>query len=307
MSKETYRVGIIGAGWWAVAVHWPLLRDDDRVEVAAICRRNEELLAKASKTTGVTNTYTDWRNMLEREQFDAVLVCTPTHLHAEPAIAALEKNMHVLVEKPMTFSTNDANAMIAAAKVSKGNLMVGYPRRCDPLWRVVHKLIRDGAIGRIRQINAVAFDNLLLFNDPSKVPEGGRKMIENSGEIRPFLEDILKVGNWRGDPAVAGGSMFVDQHTHHIDLMLWLAGASAREVSCLLAKDGFPVERAITSHAQLDNDVLFSLSYTNGVDADQEKYFGKIDIVITGDAGGYSCCRGTAWSSWYSDRNNLRR
>ena len=101
--------------------------------------------------------------------------------------------------------------------------------------------------------------------------------------------------------------MFADQHTHHTDLMLWLAGASTREVSCLLAKDGFPVERAITSHAQLDNDVLFSLSYTNGVDADQEKYFGKIDIVITGDAGGYSCCRGTAWSSWYSDRNNLRR
>ena len=46
-----------------------------------------------------------------------------------------------------------------------------------------------------------------------------------------------------------------------------------------------PVERAITTHAKLNNGVLFSLSYTNGVDADQEKHFGKIDIVVTGDAG----------------------
>ena len=152
--------------------------------------------------------------------------------------------------------------------------------------------MRNGAIGRIRQINAVAFDNLLLFNDPSKMPEGERKIIENSGEIRPFLEDILKVGNWRDDPTVAGGSMFVDQHTHHIDLMLWLVGASAREVSCLLTRDGFPVERAITTQARLDNGVLFSLSYTNGVDADQEKHFGKTDIIITGDAGVIHCVEG---------------
>ena len=88
-------------------------------EVTAICRRNEE-------------------------QLDAVLVCTPTHLHAEPTIPALEKNIHVLVENPMAFSTNDANAMIAAAKASKGNLMVGYPRRCDSLWRAVYESIRNG-------------------------------------------------------------------------------------------------------------------------------------------------------------------
>ena len=93
MSDKTIRVGIIGAGWWAVGVHWPLLRDDDRVKVTAICRRNEELLAKAAKIMGVSNTCTDWRKMLEHEQLDAVLVCTPTHLHAEPTIAALEKNL----------------------------------------------------------------------------------------------------------------------------------------------------------------------------------------------------------------------
>jgi len=79
--------------------------------------------------------------------------------------------------------------------------------------------------------------------------------------------------------------MYVDNQTHNIDRMLWLAGSPPREVSCLLTRDGLPVERVITTQASLENGVLFSLSYTNGVDADQDKFWGKTVITITGDSG----------------------
>ena len=137
MSDGKIRIGIIGAGWWAVGKHWKRLEKDDRVEVTAICRRNEELLAEASKVTGVNNTYTDWRKMLENEDLNAVLVCTPNNYHAEPTIAALQKDLQVLVEKPRALSITDAEAMTKAAKASAGHLMVGYNRRREAVWREV--------------------------------------------------------------------------------------------------------------------------------------------------------------------------
>ena len=286
MSHEKVRIGIIGVGWFGLSAHWNRLKDDNRVEVAAICRRNEELLAKAAQFTGVHNTYTDWREMLSRESLDAVFVCTPNNFHAEPTIAALEEGLSVLVEKPMATTTNDAKAMIAAARESKGHLMVGYNRRCDPRWRAAHRLVRDDAIGTLRQINAVAFANLLAIYDTTKIPKGWKDAVESSGDVRPFVEDAVGKDNaWRGNPLVSGGGWFVDVHTHHIDLMLWLAGAPARQVSCLLTQDDLPAERAITTQARLENGMLFTFSFTDGVNADETRHFGKTEITVSGDSG----------------------
>ena len=71
-----------------------------------------------------------------------------------------------------------------------------------------------------------------------------------------------------------------------------LAGSPARNVSCFLVKDGLPIERAITTQASLENGVLFSLNYTNGVDADQEKFFGMTEAIVTGDSGVLLCVDG---------------
>ena len=286
MSQEKIRVGIIGVGWFGLGAHWNQLKGDQRVELTAICRRNQNLLVKAAELTGVHHTYTDWREMLDSERLDAVIVCTPNNLHAEPTIAALQEGLSVLVEKPMATTTSDANAMIAAARESKGQLMVGYNRRCDPRWREVHRLIREGAIGTPRQINTVAFANLLAIYDMSKAPEDLKNVVESSGNMRPFVEDAVgKDHTWRGDPSASGGGWFVEFHTHSIDLMLWLAGSPAREVSCLLTEDNLPAERAITTQARLENNMLFSLSFTDGVNADEQRSFGKNEYTLSGDSG----------------------
>ena len=153
-------------------------------------------------------------NMLETEKLDAVIVSTPSSYHAEPTITAIERGLHVLVEKPMALATADARAMIHAADKSSGRLMIGYKYRCSPLWRTAAKAIQEGTIGTIRQIGAIAFGDNRWFSDFSTSSESMREMRENAGPIQPFVEDIFREGNWRGDPTQSGGSMFVDIHTH---------------------------------------------------------------------------------------------
>ncbi len=115
---DTLRVGIIGMGLIAALGHVPQLRATGRVEIVAACRRDPTKLAMASDALGIPQTYTDWREMLGRAPLDAVVLTTPVHLHTEPTIAALERGLHVLVEKPMALASRDAQAMVDASEPS---------------------------------------------------------------------------------------------------------------------------------------------------------------------------------------------
>ena len=153
MNETKLRVGIIGAGMYALRFHSPQLRDTGRVEVVAICRRSQKQLAIAQETLGVTEGYTDWREMIERADLDAVLVSTPHYYHAEPALGALERGLHVLVDKPMALNSQDAWAMVEAAKRSERVLMVTYETRAQGSWQSLKRQLQDGIIGQVRQIN----------------------------------------------------------------------------------------------------------------------------------------------------------
>ena len=106
MLDDKLAIGIIGIGWWGAFAHVPSLRDTGRAEVVAISRRNPERLALAARELGIARTFTDWREMLERESarpdpVDLVTVATPNATHFEIAKAFLEAGFNVLCEKPM--------------------------------------------------------------------------------------------------------------------------------------------------------------------------------------------------------------
>ena len=96
MSDGKLRVGIIGMGVYAAFAHVPQLKAIAQVEVAAISRRNPERLAMAQAAFDVPKAYTDWREMLEQEPLDAVVVSTPHDMHYEPTMVALRQGLHVL-------------------------------------------------------------------------------------------------------------------------------------------------------------------------------------------------------------------
>jgi predicted dehydrogenase len=127
------RVGVIGAGLIAQVMHLHYLRElSDRFEVSVICDVVAENAAASADLYGVPKTCTDWRDVL-REPIDAVLVLTGGS-HAPMAIEAARAGLHVLVEKPMCFSTSEAAAMVEAAEAAGVTLMVAYNKRYDPAY-----------------------------------------------------------------------------------------------------------------------------------------------------------------------------
>ena len=129
MAKRL-RVGVIGAGVIAQVMHLPYLRElSDRYEVVALCDLAEGNARTCATEYGVPRCFVDWRDLL-REPMDAVIVVTSGN-HAPIAIEAARAGLHVLVEKPMTFSVPDAAAMNAAAQAAGVVLMVGYNKRYD--------------------------------------------------------------------------------------------------------------------------------------------------------------------------------
>jgi myo-inositol 2-dehydrogenase / D-chiro-inositol 1-dehydrogenase len=119
------RVGIIGAGWIATQ-HVATLEKLDGVEVAAVCDVDE---ARAKAIAGRAATYTDWKQLVARETPDALFVCVPPLAHRDVAVAALEKGIHVYLEKPIARGLEDARAIVDAAARSNAVCAVGYQWR----------------------------------------------------------------------------------------------------------------------------------------------------------------------------------
>lgn len=128
------RVGVVGAGLIAQVMHLHYLRElSDRFEIVVLCDIAPASAAANAERFGVPKFVTDWREML-REPIDAVLVLTAGS-HAPMAIEAARLGIHVLVEKPMCFSTSEGAAMVEAADSAGVTLMVAYNKRYDPAYR----------------------------------------------------------------------------------------------------------------------------------------------------------------------------
>jgi len=133
VTPRRLRVGVIGAGLIAQVMHLHYLRElSDLFEISAICDVAPENAAASAKRYGVERTTTDWRELL-REPIDAVLVLTGGS-HAPMAIEAAKRGIHVMVEKPMCFSSAEAAAMVEAADAAGVTLMVAYNKRYDPAY-----------------------------------------------------------------------------------------------------------------------------------------------------------------------------
>ncbi len=119
------RIGVIGAGWIAEE-HVAIIGRLEGAELAAVCDVDE---ARARELAGEASAYTDWRELIERESLDAVFICTPPLLHREMTVEALERGIHVYLEKPIARGLEDARAIVDAAAVSDAVCAVGYQWR----------------------------------------------------------------------------------------------------------------------------------------------------------------------------------
>jgi predicted dehydrogenase len=148
------RVGVVGAGWWAVANHMPILKSRPDVELVAVCRLGRAELAKVQSAFDIPYGAEDFAAMLNEVPMDALVVASPHNLHGAHAIAAMEKGLHILVEKPMTVSAAEARAIAALAREKHRHVLVPYGWNFKPYFTKAHELVSGGQIGRIRHVSA---------------------------------------------------------------------------------------------------------------------------------------------------------
>lgn len=151
---ERLRVGLVGAGWWGVANHLPILKSRADVELTAVCRLGAAELAKVQKAFDIPFGTQDFGAMLDQAPMDALVVASPHRLHGEHAIAALQRGLHVLVEKPMATSLAEARAIADLARRKERHVLVPYGWNFKPFFAAARDLVRQGRIGRIRHVSA---------------------------------------------------------------------------------------------------------------------------------------------------------
>lgn len=281
MSNSKLRIGVIGIGWYAGTALIPNLRETGRAEIVAISRRNAERLAQAQEELNVPAAYTDWRELLDKTELDAVVISTPPNAHAEPTLAALERGLHVFVEKPIALTAADAQRMVAAGAQTDRVLMVGYNARGMGSWRTVKGLLAEGAIGTLRQVNVTAALDLRFIWGGMTLPAAEQAIFAASS----FYGDVFARDNWRTLPDAVGGGMFADVGSHIQDIALWLADGMPAQVASFAQSTGSP--SVISALAHLDNGVLLSLTFNDGVSggATLRPFYSRGQMTFYGDRG----------------------
>ena len=209
---QPVRVAVIGAGYMGER-HARIYAGLPDVELVAVCDVREQAARELAARTGAA-AYTDYRELLRRDDLDAVSVCTPDGLHREPCDLAVRAGRHVLVEKPIATTVADAEAIAEAAARAGVVLLVGHCLRFDPRYDQARQAVERGELGTVqtiytRRANTVAAQDRL----------GGRCPL----------------------PLFLG--------VHDYDVMRWLAGSEVERVTAeskwgLLREQGFPVEDA---------------------------------------------------------------
>jgi predicted dehydrogenase len=179
--------------------------------LTALAGRNGPAVKKAADRLGWADTETDWRRLVDRDDIDLIDICTPGNMHAEIAIAALNAGKHVLCEKPLANSVEEAVQMVSAATRASSNgafAMCGFSYRRVPALALARRLVQQGQLGHIRHIRAQYLQDWL------------------SDENAPLT--------WRLDKSSSGSGSLGDLGAHIIDAAQFVTGQRITGVSALL-------------------------------------------------------------------------
>jgi predicted dehydrogenase len=228
--------------------HHAMINAHPGVKVAAVCDATGYVLDVLNKYTGV-QTYTDFDAMLREVELDAIIIATPSGMHARMVKAALEKNLHVFCEKPFCLDTRDGEELTRLA-AQKGLVnQVGYHYRFVGAFQEVKRLLELNAIGEVTHVLAEAYGPVVLK------PKGS---------------------SWRTQRSEGGGCLY-DYAAHPLNLVNWYLGAphgvGGSVLNSVFSKD-------------TDDEVFGTLYYDNGVSAQlsvnwSDESFRKMSTKIT--------------------------
>jgi UDP-N-acetylglucosamine 3-dehydrogenase len=205
MSK--LKVGVVGLGSIARYRHLPEFDLNKNVEIAAVCDVVPERAEEMAEKYGA-KAFTDYRELLKLEEIDAISVCLPNYLHAPVSIDAFTAGKHVLCEKPMATSCEEAEAMIAAAKENGKKLMIGHNQRFVASHQKAKEIINSGKLGRITSFKTTfghggpegwsidGADSWFFNKEQAFIGAMGDLGVHKADLIRYLLGEVSEVGSF---------------------------------------------------------------------------------------------------------------
>jgi len=150
--KAPVRIGFVGGGWWAVANHIPIVKANPNARLAGICRLGEAELNQVRDHFGFPYATQDFTRLLEDAPMEGLIISTPHRLHARQALAAIDRGIHVLIEKPMAVDPSEARAIVAAARDKGVHALVPLGWNFKPYFARARQWIAGNRIGSIRHV-----------------------------------------------------------------------------------------------------------------------------------------------------------
>jgi len=198
IAADRLKVGVVGGGAIAQVAHLPVLKKMRSVEVQAICDTDLPKARALADRFGVKDAYDDIEELLRYGALDAVVICSPNHLHESHILAALSAKLHVLVEKPLGMSGVSVQRIIRAVEKHDRVVMVGMNHRYRPDVQIVRSFVQSGELGSIESVR---------------------------GSWHVFRPSRAQLG-WRQRRDEAGGGAMLDLGLSILDLGLWLGATS---------------------------------------------------------------------------------
>jgi predicted dehydrogenase len=202
-SGQARKVGIIGAGRQGRAIIAELQKID-AVQVAGICDVVPGRVTSGIERAPGAEGFANHGALLGREDIEAVIIATPTHLHRQIAVDALSAGRHVYCEAPLASTVEDCQAIVTAATGARGVCHVGFQGRSNPLYKRAWTLVRAGSLRDIISLYA-QYQHKTSWRFPGSTPE------------------LERAANWRLDPEVTTG-LAGEIGAQQFDVMHWLRG-----------------------------------------------------------------------------------
>jgi predicted dehydrogenase len=224
------RVGLIGSGWYGKCDLMRLIQVSP-VEVVSLCDVDKQMLAGAVDLVAARQasrkkprTYTDYREMLREKDLDIVLIGTPDHWHALPAIEAFKAGADVYLQKPISVDVAEGQAILAAARQHKRVVQIGTQRRSTPhLIEARDRFIREGKLGKIGLVEICCYYHMRNGeNPPDTAPPDylDYEMWTGPAPMRPYNK-ICHPRGWRAFMEYGNG-IVGDMCIHMLDTVRWM-------------------------------------------------------------------------------------
>ncbi|MEI7729067.1 MAG: Gfo/Idh/MocA family oxidoreductase [Verrucomicrobiota bacterium] len=228
------RVGLIGTGWYGKCDLWRLLQVAP-VEVVSLCDVDKRMVAEAADIAAAKQIsrkrpriYGDYREMLKEKDLDIVLIATPDHWHALPAIAAIQAGADLYLQKPISVDVVEGQSILAAARKYNRVVQVGTQRRSTPhLIEARDEFIKSGKLGKIGLVEIYCYYRMRARENPPDTapPEYlDYEMWTGPAPMRPYNK-LIHPRSWRAYMEYGNG-IVGDMCIHMHDAVRWMMGLS---------------------------------------------------------------------------------